>query len=372
VTIFDELGVKPVLNARGAYTDLGGSSLSSRVWAAAEEANRWFVEIPELLERSGQALAALVGAEAGRVTPGAAAAIALGTAACLTRADRERIERLPDTTGMPGRVLIQRGHRYKYDRCVRMVGAELVEVESGALGAALGPEVGAVFFPGHLDGVRGTLALPDVCALARAREIPVLVDAAYLIDPPERMRTFIAAGADLVCFSAKYFGGPNAGGFICGRHDLVDAVAALDFIRFESGEHYRFGRPFKLDRQMIAAVYAALCDWIDTGSEARLADYRRKVDLLRSRLEGIPGVDLEPMCFTMEEALAPAPVNCLVVRFGPEASASAAQADAALRAGTPSVLAHVVDNALVVVVDSVLNEDEELLAERLESALRPC
>jgi D-glucosaminate-6-phosphate ammonia-lyase len=370
MTILDELGVKPVLNARGAYTDLGGSWLSPRVWAAAEEANRWFADIPELLARSGQAMAALVGVEAARVTPGAAAAIALGTAACLTRADPERIGRLPDTTGMAGRVLIQRGHRYKYDRCVRMVGAELVEVDGGELQGALGPDVGAVFFPGHLDGAVGTLPLAEVCALTRAREVPVLVDAAYMIDPPERMRTFTIAGADLVCFSAKYFGGPNAGGFICGRRDLVDAVAALDFIRFESGEHHRFGRPFKLDRQTIAAVYAALRDWFETNAEARLAGHRRKVELVRARLEAIQGLRLEPMCFTMEETLAPTPVNCLVVRFGPEAAATAVGADAALRAGKPSILAHVMGEELVVVVDTVADEDAELLAERLEAALR--
>src|ERR671910_200363 len=89
------LGVKRILNARGAYTDLGGSTLAPAVWAAMEESNRYFADIPELLRRSGQAIATLVGAEAARVTPGAAAAIALGTAACLTRGEPEKIDRLP-------------------------------------------------------------------------------------------------------------------------------------------------------------------------------------------------------------------------------------------------------------------------------------
>jgi D-glucosaminate-6-phosphate ammonia-lyase len=362
--VLDELGVKRILNARGAYTDLGGSTLAPTVWAAMEEANRYFADIPELLERSGQAIAALVGAEAARVTPGAAAAIALGTAACLTRGEREKIEGLPDTGG---RVLIQRPHRYKYDRCVRVAGAQLEEVDD--LAAALDTDAVAVYFPAHLDGVAGTVPLSDACELAHARGIPVLVDAAYLVEPPERMRTLAATETDLICFSAKYFGGPNAGGFICGRHDLIDAVAAVDFIRFEAGEHHRWGRPFKLDRQTIVAVYAALRDWVAAGAEARLAEYERKVELLRGRLSAIPGLELEPMCFTMEETLAPAPVNCLRVLIRPETGNTAADVDRALQAGDPSVLAHVVGEALVVVVDSVPDEDDELLAERLAAAL---
>ena len=362
--VLDELGVKRILNARGAYTDLGGSTLAPTVWAAMEESNRYFADIPELLERSGQAIAALVGAEAARVTPGAAAAIALGTAACLTRGEREKIESLPDAAG---RVLIQRPHRYKYDRCVRVAGAQLEEVDD--LAAALDADVAAVYFPAHLEGLAGTVSLADTCELAHARGVPVLADAAYLVEPPERMQALAASGADLVCFSAKYFGGPNAGGFICGRRDLIDAVAAVDFIRFEAGEHHRWGRPFKLDRQTIVAVYAALRDWVAAGAEARLAEYERKVELLRGRLRGLPGLELEPMCFTMEETLAPTPVNCLRVLIRPETGKTAADVDRALQAGDPSVLAHVVGEALVVVVDSVSDEDNELLAERLAAAL---
>src|SRR6266403_1744191 len=67
------LGVKPVINACGIYTDLGGSRLSPGVWAAMEEANRNFVRLTDLLDFSGRAQH-----DGGGVTPGAAAAIMLG------------------------------------------------------------------------------------------------------------------------------------------------------------------------------------------------------------------------------------------------------------------------------------------------------
>src|SRR6185369_12378958 len=122
-SIFAKLGVKPVINACGIYTDLGGSRLSPTVWAAMEEMNRHFVRMPDLLDQSGRIIAELLGAESARVTPGAAAAIALGTCACMTGMDSAAWERLPDTTGVKNEVLIQRGHRYKYDRQVSMTGA---------------------------------------------------------------------------------------------------------------------------------------------------------------------------------------------------------------------------------------------------------
>jgi len=67
-SIFEEIGVKPVINAVGHQTVLGGSQLSARVRAAMEETNRYFVDMRDLLEKSGELIAGLVGA--GRTRPG--------------------------------------------------------------------------------------------------------------------------------------------------------------------------------------------------------------------------------------------------------------------------------------------------------------
>ena len=72
--IYEQLGTKPVINARGIYTDLGGSVLAPGVWAAMESANQHFADLPELLDATGQMIAGLMGAEAARVTPGMAVA----------------------------------------------------------------------------------------------------------------------------------------------------------------------------------------------------------------------------------------------------------------------------------------------------------
>src|SRR5947208_6064306 len=126
--IFEEIGVKPVINARGHATVLGGATPSGRVKEAMEAADRYYVDMRELLERSGQIIAGLLECEAAYVTPGAAAALALGTAACITGDDVEKMALLPDTEGMKNKVLIQASQTYQYDRSVTIVGARLVEV----------------------------------------------------------------------------------------------------------------------------------------------------------------------------------------------------------------------------------------------------
>src|SRR5579859_3034484 len=146
-SVFDLLGVTPVINARGNNTVLGGSTPSARVKRAMQDIERYYVDMQQLLERSGEVIAGLLGAEAAYVTPGAAAALALGTAACLAGADPDKIARLPDTSGMANAVLIQAGHRYHYERAVTVPGARLVEVGDASgtsadqLQAALGQNV---------------------------------------------------------------------------------------------------------------------------------------------------------------------------------------------------------------------------------------
>src|SRR5207244_12191551 len=88
--IYEQLGVVPVINARGNNTVLGGSTPSARVKRAMQDAERYYVDMAELLERSGKAIADMLGCEAAYVTPGAAAALALGTAACIAGRDPAR------------------------------------------------------------------------------------------------------------------------------------------------------------------------------------------------------------------------------------------------------------------------------------------
>lgn len=285
MTFYDDLGLRPVINAAGTLTRLGGSRMAPEVLAAMTEAAARFVPIDELQERAGEVIAEITGAEAGYVVTGAAAGLALGTAACVAGMDVGKMDRLPDTAGMKNEVVVQRGHRNSYDHAIRSAGVRMVEVGylgyPGAGGTmpwqldeAITERTAAVACP-ILD-TPGCLPLPLVCEIAHAKGVPVIVDAAAELPPRANLRRFIAEGADLVVFSGgKAIGGPQASGILAGRRGLIASVALqhqdMD-IRPETWSrrgwiaegrvagvpHQGFGRSMKVGREEIAGLLAAL------------------------------------------------------------------------------------------------------------------
>ena len=126
--IYEQLGVRTIVNAAGPVTRLSGGIMASEVAEAMQEASRFCVDMAELQARAGEAIAEVTGAEAGYVTSGAAAGLMLATAACVTGLDPGKMNRLPDTEGMANEVVVPRSHRTGYDHAIRSVGVKLVEV----------------------------------------------------------------------------------------------------------------------------------------------------------------------------------------------------------------------------------------------------
>jgi len=124
--IYKELGAKPVINAIGSVTMLGGSTPIAEVKEAMDQADRSYIPLMELEERAGKAIADMVDVPAAYITSGAGSALALATAALMAGDDDKLIEQLPDTTGMKNEILIQTRQRYWYDRCLEVAGAKLV------------------------------------------------------------------------------------------------------------------------------------------------------------------------------------------------------------------------------------------------------
>src|SRR6476661_10734615 len=81
---FKELNVRPFINAAGTYTTLTASLMQPEVVQAIDYASKQFVHLIDLHDAVGKRIAELVGCEAAMVTAGAASALTLGTAACMT------------------------------------------------------------------------------------------------------------------------------------------------------------------------------------------------------------------------------------------------------------------------------------------------
>src|SRR5713226_261600 len=126
--MFDKWGVRPIINASGAVTRLGGAPMPPAVLEAYRAAAAESAPLDELQAAASRVIAEATGAEAGLVTAGAAAGLTLGTAAILARLDPRRMESLPHCDGFSNEFVVAREQRNGYDHAVRAAGAKLVEV----------------------------------------------------------------------------------------------------------------------------------------------------------------------------------------------------------------------------------------------------
>ncbi len=85
--IYEQLGIRTIINAKGVSTRVSGGIMSPEVADAMRDASRHCVDMWELQGRASEIIADLTGAEAGIVTSGAAAGLLLGTAACIAGLD---------------------------------------------------------------------------------------------------------------------------------------------------------------------------------------------------------------------------------------------------------------------------------------------
>src|SRR5947207_5001193 len=292
------LGVRPFINCCSVRTMHGGSLMLPQVRAAIDAASRQFVNLDELMEAAGKRIAELTGAEWGTVTSGSAAAVALGTAACVAGNDPAKMLRLPFTDGMVNRVIIPRQQRFAYDQAVRMIGCHIVEIDTREeLDQALAEPVAMVVLLGkqeHLSGVR----LEEIAAVVKPRGIPIMVDAAS--EHIERPSPWLQRGADLVIYSGgKFLRGPQTSGLLLGNKRLCQAA-------WRNGSpHQALGRPMKVSKEDIVGVIAALEVWFgarDSAAErqkwfddcAAIAERLAQLDGVRGEVIEPEGVDRVP------------------------------------------------------------------------------
>ena len=371
-SLYASLGARPVINAAGALTILGGSRLSPGVREAMDAANRSYADMKSLLETSGAIVAEMLDAEAAYITSGAAASLTLSMAACLTFEHRDYLERLPDSEGIPNEVLVQQNSRQRYDECLRFAGARIVKVGDGdgltmrQLAGAIGPNTAAVHYFAQSRSP-GTPSIDAVVEAAHAAGKPVIVDAAGLTYPIDNLRRFARAGADLVCYAAKYFDGPHSTGLIVGRRDLVELAATNGFIGFETSGAYTIGRPMKVDRQEIFACVFALREWLAMDHEARLAVYAADAAAILEALRGIPGVE----AYRISDIEPPTPSTREGVRLVllPGVPKTAEEVFEALRDGEPSIWVRPDGNQVNLSVGFLNDGEAEVVARRLREVL---
>ncbi len=253
-----------------------------------------FVRIEELMISAGRELAQMVGAEAATITSGASGGLVVQAAAAMAKDDADAISSLPDTSGMPNELIIQRSHRFIYDHLYLAPGARFVEVGDASgctpeeLEAAITKQTAGVI---HLESPfknRGNVPLPHLSEIAHRHGLPVLCDAASMLPPRANLTKFLDEGADLVSFSGgKGIRGPQSTGILLGTEEWVE------YARLNNAPYPNIARGQKVSKEEIAGLLAAVKAFVGEDEQAETVRYRRQMQMVVDQVAEVPGIQAD-------------------------------------------------------------------------------
>ena len=362
--VYTRLGVRPLINAAGNQTVRGGSTPSTLVRQAMDDADVNFVDMETFLKKTGDFIASLLDVEAAYVTAGCYAAMVLSSATAMTYQNPEKRDQLPDTTGLKDELVFQKSQRYGYDRAYSVPGSKLVLVgdEEGCTPEefenAIGPNTAAIIYLIQSEGNSG-VSLEEAVEIAHRNNVLAIADSAAQIYPLDYFRRN-AKSADLVCFGGKYFNAPHSTGFVCGRKDLIEEVTAHGFIAPRP-----LGRGMKIDRQEIVGLLTAIEDWFSADHGQRSKDQDARYAQISQAVEGIPGVSTKVIYAEKSHTLSSLHVTVDAATVGQNAE----QVTDALDTGTPRIRVSSGGDDVVINAYTLREGEERIVANRLREVL---
>jgi L-seryl-tRNA(Ser) seleniumtransferase len=372
---YAKLGVTKIINAAGTYTALTASIMPPPVQEAVARAAKHPVRLEELQTAAGAYLASKLRCEAAMVTAGAASALTLATAACMTNGNRTAIHDIPtDVSGLKNEVIIQKAHRSGYDHAIRNCGTRFVQVETmQEYEAAFNERTVMTHFFNAAEA--GQIGREDWLRVAHSHAIPCLNDAAADVPPISNLWNYTQMGFDLVAFSGgKGMRGPQNAGLLLGKKELISAAA-----RNNNPSGDTVGRGMKVAKEQIVGMVAAV-DWFLSQSDAGMeSEFRRRADRIAARLKNIPTLESKIVIPNVAANAIPH----LLIRYDPSRVKMAPRDVAAeLRRGNPSIELHpgtgskpsaglpTDENTIVVGVWMLQPDEENIVARRLEEVLK--
>jgi len=370
-TVYTRIGLRTIINASGTYTHLGGSLMPPEVVDAMNDAARHYVPIRDLIQAVGDRIAQLTGNEGALVTTGAAGAIFVGTCACIAGSDPDRAKRLPFTDGMKNEVIAQPLHITGWTRQCEAAGARLIEAEQeDQMERAINGRTAMMYFliadkhfgtyRDRLDAPGGKVSLEKCVAIAKKARVPLLVDAAAELPPPENLSAYTRLGVDLVAFSGgKGLRGPQNAGLLLGRKDLIEAAT-----QFQS-PYSGIGRDLKISKETMIGMLAAVERYLKLDHASEWNSWKAQVDYIKSVVDQVPGVESG---YVPKEVTNHVPR--LYVKWDEKAfNFSREDCFKALQDGEPSIVALRTPLGVTIVTWMMVPGEERIVARRLKEVL---
>ena len=374
-TVYERLGVRPIINAQGTTTTLGGSMMLPEVAEAMAQASCSMVLMSELNDRAGEMISLLTGAEAGFVTAGAAAAMLVQAAAVMTGPDAQKAIQLPDTAGMKNEILIlDHQKEIGYIQAWRTAGATLVvvsidpsdsaaEAVSSIIGSATSNTAAIGYIASRWLRPDPQGFLPALTEAAHKAGIPVIVDAAAMLPPATNLRRYSEEGVDLVCFSGgKAIRAPQSTGILAGTKELIEAA------RLNAAPNSGVGRSAKVCKEEIVGLMTALQLYAERDHAAEERRWSAQAETVASALKAIPGVRAEVM---QDDHSRPVPEAAIFFEEGYRGPSSEQVAKLLLE-GEPRIVmgaASARGEDLFVNPHNMAEGEDEIVAERLRAVL---
>lgn len=291
VTIYEDLGIRPIINASATLTKLGGSRMPGEVLEAMHAAAGAFVDVPLLQARVGDRIAELTRNEAAFVSSGAAGGIVLAVATLMAAPNEPDPMAYPMLQGITrNEAIVFASQRNGYDFAILQTGASIIACDDTleSFEAAITARTAClVWFAGALAAK--SPPIEDVLAIARKHRVPVLVDAAAQIPPASNLWHYTKGlGCEGVLFSGgKGMRGPQSAGLVLGTRELIAGCRRL------SPPTQGIGRPLKVGKEELAGMLAAVQYTLDQDEGAMLEGYEAIVQKWIKDLAGIAGVTTE-------------------------------------------------------------------------------
>ncbi len=309
-SIYESIGVDTIINCRGTFTILGGSTERPEVLKAMEAATGYFVQYDELAFGIGRRLAELTKAQWGMVSSGCAAGMKHVTAACVTGGNPEKLIRIPNLEGFEkNEVIIPRSSRNVYDQAIRNIGVKVIMVETPEeLERAINSRTAMIYIMTGRDNETGRpLSLEVISGIAKPKNIPILADAAA-----ENLSipcVHLERGATVVAYSGgKALCGPQCAGLLLGDKDILMAAWQA------SSPHHGPGRDNKVGKEEMLGMLAAVEAWTTRDHDKEWDTWLSWLEEISTKLTKIKGISSEVQLPTSLDNRAPR----LILKWDPD------------------------------------------------------